>query len=180
LVTKMKAKIQEYDNTPNDPGTQGQQSGDQHWSTRQVHTHDPQTSAYPQQGRSVYPTQGSSSNYGNQGETQPASTWYSGHQTHSPGQGGYIVDPSALSPHPTTATPASAPGLNPVPPLRSSFDQPTTSDAPRASFDTSRLGLKPKRPVSLIDTNAQKSSAKGKDISVDDDIEYATSPFEDR
>jgi len=79
-------------------------------------------------------------------------------------------------------------GVAPPMPTRSSFDTP---DGSRASFDTSRLGLKPKRPVSLINNNMTPQSptaaAKGKsrattveDAAEEDDLEYITSPFEDR
>ncbi|KAG8902459.1 hypothetical protein FRB99_004459 [Tulasnella sp. 403] len=187
LFTKVKAKIQEYENPP--PGGQAGPSGQQPLEYSQG---APPRPTFTQQGApQLYQNMAAST-------TRPVVAAQPQPQPHlnpnpAPSLSGYDVNVNPPTPVnapeppretlPTTTTPpASGLGTAPSMAQRSSFDQPTS--APRASFDTSRLGLKPKRPVALgSSTTPSETPAHPKDNSRhndDDDIEYVTSPFEDR
>ncbi|KAG8956265.1 hypothetical protein FRC04_004342 [Tulasnella sp. 424] len=189
LVTKVKAKMQEYDT----PGP-GQPGGPQQGSNKQSAGYN-----YYGQGN---PTYGSQATYGSQSNQRPQQEWYPqpvGIQPQpaintppAPQQQpvvGYNVDPPTPQVPPKNTLPPTGPSASgstpaatgvlgvsqPGMPQRSSFDQ---SEAPRATFDTSRLGLKPKRPVSLVGNNngtaaTDSAASKGKNkVEEDDDIEY--------
>ncbi|KAG9051391.1 hypothetical protein FS837_008488 [Tulasnella sp. UAMH 9824] len=199
LMTKVKAKMQEYDIPA--PG----QSGGPHQGSNVA-----QSAGYGTYGQGDYAF-GNQAAYGSQSNQRPQQQWH--------------AQPVGIQPQPAIHTPPTQPAINPPPtqqqqqpavgytvdpptpvvpskdalpptgastsgsvpatsvalgvnqpgmPQRSSFDQ---TDAPRPTFDTSRLGLKPKRPVSLVGNNAtvleDSTASKGKNkVDDDDDIEY--------
>ncbi|KAG8890371.1 hypothetical protein FRB98_008946 [Tulasnella sp. 332] len=169
LLTKAKAKIQEL-NTPQE----GQQGGGQNASYGGAEyapqRQQSQSQNYRQQ-QSQSPYYAPASNPTQAAYPAPVQASPNGND-----QTGYQINP------PRTSTDRQASALNaPSLPTRSSFDTPEGS---RASFDTSRMGLKPKRPVSLINGGISQSppsptNTKGKNRVEDDEIEYVTSPFED-
>ncbi|KAG8935447.1 hypothetical protein FRC01_000054 [Tulasnella sp. 417] len=190
LLTKVKAKMQEYDMPAGQPGGPHQGSN------------SPQSTGYGTYGQGDHAF-GNQTAYGSQSNQRPQQQWYAQPagiqpqpaintpptQQQPPSAVGYNIDPPTPVVPPKDTLPStgvsasgSVPatsgvlGVNqPGMPQRSSFDQ---TDAPRATFDTSRLGLKPKRPVSLVGNNtgtalADNTAPKGKNkADDDDDIEY--------
>jgi len=76
----------------------------------------------------------------------------------------------AQQPKPTT--PISIPAA----PAAATSAGTSTSPAP-ASYDASRIGLLPRKPVSLIDNTAAGKSKQPR-VDDDDDVEYVENPFE--
>jgi len=163
LFSKVKAKLQEFDQPKPTQGSVGSSS---------------QPSWVGNQGQQPY--------YAQQQNTAPAS------------QPAYY-DPNPPSTSPTlvhsdyTSTPASVQGYD-VTPMTSSMPVPG-SDAPRppvtgrgTPIDAGKLGLLPKRPVSLLrdpapasnSANTAQESPRRESEDVDGGLEYAESPFEDR
>lgn len=193
FMTKVKAKMQEYDiPAPGQPGGPHQGSN------------SAQSTGYGTYGQGDQ-TFGTQTAYGSQSNQRPQQQWYAQpvgiqpqpaistpstqqQQQQQPAVGYSIDPPTPVVPPKDTlpSTGASAAGAVPATsdvlgvnqpgmPQRSSFDQ---TDAPRPTFDTSRLGLKPKRPVSLVGNNTgtaltEGTASKGKNkADDDDDIEY--------
>ncbi|KAG8932501.1 hypothetical protein FRC02_001024 [Tulasnella sp. 418] len=184
LVTKVKTKLQEFEQPPGE--NQGRHSHQQeHWSTW--------TSAPPPSNSLVddpIPAQQSQSRSLQRGASQrqdPYST------QSAQGMGGYQVN-NTLNPglssavHSTAAPVTTGPVISKTEPAvpAGSLNAPGGTGGPsetaRPSFDTSRLGLKPKRPVSLVNVHNEPEpteQARRKDSDADS-LEYVTSPFEDR
>ncbi|KAG7092209.1 hypothetical protein E1B28_008576 [Marasmius oreades] len=155
IMSKVKAKISEYD--------QQRQSQGQ-----------PSSQAYhgPAVGGDSYPQQP------NDPQHQPYQ-----HPPQSQAQQPAFYDPNALSPtnHDPSERISSASSQEPRGYDASSADLPSTATPPPPStgsgigLDTGKLGLLPKRPVSLLPQANQTSKPAD-----EDDLEYVENPFEDK
>ncbi|EAU91064.2 hypothetical protein CC1G_03232 [Coprinopsis cinerea okayama7 len=96
--------------------------------------------------------------------------------TPAPAVQGYDATPSAASPPPAAARAASPPVTQTATPSASTVPPPNPAAVP---LDGGKLGLLPKRPVSLIRDPPSGQQQKRADDS-DDDLEYAENPFEDQ
>lgn len=103
-----------------------------------------------------------------------------------PSMQGYNIAPAAninqtasvSIPTAPAAAPRSGPGSVSTSPNTGGL---SSSPAPPANIDTARLGLLPKRPVSLIDTSTGSGSKKATVADEDDDdLEYVENPFDDK
>ncbi|KZW00229.1 hypothetical protein EXIGLDRAFT_166669 [Exidia glandulosa HHB12029] len=163
FAATVKKKIQEFDNGPAQPEDPTYPS------------QEPSSSSYERPPRPYTQQQ--------QFQPPPAMQSYG-----TPATTGYSVGSSpAVSPPATQAQPVSIPTstTNPVRPPPNVSTSPSSqgrlssSPAPPANFDTSRLGLLPKRPVSLIDTSTGSGSKKAT-VEDEDDLEYVENPFDDK
>lgn len=182
LFSKVKAKIQEFDQPKpaqgSDAGTQptwGPYNGNQYQPAPQG------SQPYPVR-RTTYPAP----------QMQPAYYDPNGHWVSQPDRS--PSPPIVLPPHPRASavqgydvTPDSSSDITPPPGISTATgatDSPTRPQG--APIDGGKLGLLPKRPVSLLRTQdsaagdspyqVQRSSSEGDS----DDLEYAESPFEER
>lgn len=171
IFTKVKAKIQEFER-----GSSGGQAPSSQWmggygQEHQQNTNYPQY--HPQQG-GMQPQPQQASYYGP--STPIAITPAQSHTsppraTSPPAAQGYDAAPNS----PRTDAPAAS-SNPPAAAQAASSSSPAVSPA-AAPIDGGKLGLLPKRPVSLVrDTPSQQ--AKRDDS--DDDLEYAENPFDDR
>ncbi|KAJ6498828.1 hypothetical protein C8R45DRAFT_805339, partial [Mycena sanguinolenta] len=154
LFSKVKAKIQEFDQSANQSSanaTYGGVGGD----------------TYPYDAnQSPYPTRQAAAAHAQAQAQMPA--------YYDPNAG----DAQTYSP-PGSAS-ATAVGYDVGAPASMNTPSPpsTTSGAPQ--IDAGKLGMLPKRPVSLLRTNSPPSSSSGAPPSSDDDeLEYAENPFEE-
>ncbi|KAL4073719.1 hypothetical protein J3A83DRAFT_4371020 [Scleroderma citrinum] len=85
--------------------------------------------------------------------------------------------------------PSSGSGLGPVPVsglVQRPVSPPASGPAPRSNVDFTKLGLLPKRPVSLVRPLSPPAAGAGNDTGIqtkkesDDELEYVENPFEDR
>jgi len=154
LFSKVKAKMQEYDQSRNDPyasasgnqyppGTPSQQ--DRHTMMQQSY-YDPNFQPY---------------------EPQAPVSHVQGYDLTSP-------DPN---PQTVTSDNINAVGASTNYSRDSSDVRANSSSHPRANIDPSKLGLLPKNPVSLIDSSPPSKTAPTEDHL--DDLEYVENPFEE-
>ncbi|PIL36022.1 hypothetical protein GSI_01682 [Ganoderma sinense ZZ0214-1] len=166
IVSRVKAKINEYEQSRNVNGGQASatSTAPQWGATPPAHLdrHTAQE-AYQQQyfAESNAPVQ------------PPASA------AHNPSQvSGYDLDESVVQSQPVAvATPVPPPAAPPAQSPRASTDvprpPPTNSGSP---VNAAKIGLLPKRPVSLLNTNSPPATRPSDD---DDELEYVENPFEE-
>ncbi|KAI5119810.1 hypothetical protein M0805_006943 [Coniferiporia weirii] len=171
LFTKVKAKMQEFDQSRNAPGPAPQSS----WGYGA-----PSGAMSASQGQNFQPPFSSS---------QPQAQYYApaGAQAREPrrddyGHQGYDASPAAQQPSPAAATESSIPvarAAAAVPTAERIPPRPTSTGPPPAgNVDPTKIGMLPKRPVSLIGFNPQASPTHAEDD--DDELDYVENPFEDR
>ncbi|TBU47317.1 hypothetical protein BD309DRAFT_988189 [Dichomitus squalens] len=159
IVSRVKAKINEYEQSRSSSASAPPQWGSAPPANLDRHT---ASEAYQQQY------------FGSAVPAQPTRS-----AVHDPADlHGY--DPPAISlPIPTTATQQSTTGLG----LSASPSTPPSSDIPRppptssgSPVNPAKIGLLPKRPVSLLNTNSPPATRPSDE---DDDLEYVENPFEE-
>ncbi|KAJ7267626.1 hypothetical protein B0H12DRAFT_1200779 [Mycena haematopus] len=152
LFSKVKAKIQEFDQT-NANATYGGAGGD---------TYPYDTSQNP------YPTRQATAHQQAQAQAQAQMPAY-----YDPNAG----DTSTYSP-PGSAG-AMAVGYDAGAPTSMGTPNPPGTNSGAPQIDGGKLGMLPKRPVSLLRTNSPPSASTGAPPSSDDELEYAENPFEE-
>ncbi|KDQ55779.1 hypothetical protein JAAARDRAFT_37198 [Jaapia argillacea MUCL 33604] len=177
IVSKVKAKMQEYDQPP---ARTGQGSGTTpNWGGQAWPVQEQQQTQPAYYDPNVY-----------QAPSSPPRQPTQGYNV-SPPPGGSPNRPSPLpSPSASDAAPsnpfnaqaANAPRTSYDPPPRASADvsaprpPPTQSGPPPAGIDPTKIGLLPKRPVSLLRDQPSQSRPIHDD---DDELEYVENPFEE-
>ncbi|KAH7916585.1 hypothetical protein BJ138DRAFT_1139392 [Hygrophoropsis aurantiaca] len=228
IVSKVKAKMQEFDQNQNqrqgEPSNPGYSYANAQpaWSAGQPRTNTyaqpPPASYYDPNGPDSAPSRGHSysENYGSGGGSLPPVQGYNMDPHPAPrdldddslyvddspamGRGTQRKETSAVSSTgantaaiatsaspPSAASPVAPPRPSASPPPASAFTSGGVARPPatgtgtgRTSFDASKLGILPKRPVSLLRPGTQSPPPRhvtGDDD--DDELEYTENPFED-
>jgi len=178
LFTKVKAKMQEFDQSRSQGGSSTQQQsgwapGQSQYNTDGPHNYQEQIRPdymSSGQGRGNYPTPNS----------PPQSQW----QAPPPRSQGYDATPAPQIPAPApvnspfsnTVSPA-VPPTNPTSSGSLSSHQPPAGSPPGGGIDRSKLGLLPKRPVTLVDDVPAQPNPRHED---EDELDYVENPFEER
>ncbi|KDR75089.1 hypothetical protein GALMADRAFT_248978 [Galerina marginata CBS 339.88] len=187
IFSKVKAKIQELDQGNSRIATSSSQpTMQQQWSPPALQPQPHQPAAYfdPNPNPNISPS------------VSPARTPAS--QVQGYDVGASPSPPTSQSPPPLASTPSIStnqqlqpqptPHPQPTPPISSAATPPPPATSQGAPIDVGKLGLLPKRPVSLLrDPNAGSpsppviaASHSGQSYNDDDDgLEYAENPFED-
>ncbi|KAH7108234.1 hypothetical protein BKA62DRAFT_764300 [Auriculariales sp. MPI-PUGE-AT-0066] len=105
-----------------------------------------------------------------------------------PHAGARTASPQHMTAASTTSNATSQPVSIPIAPARpatvstspSQVGGLSSSPAPPATIDTARLGILPKRPVSLIDPGTGSQPPQHVVGDDDDDLEYVENPFDDK
>ncbi|KAF7376553.1 CUE domain-containing protein [Mycena sanguinolenta] len=153
LFSKVKAKIQEFDQSMNQSpanATYGGVGGD-------TYPYDTNQNPYPSRQAAAA-----------QRQAQAQMPAY-----YDPNAG----DPQTYSP-PGSAS-ATAAGYDVGAPVSMGTPSPPNTNSGAPQIDAGKLGMLPKRPVSLLRTNPPPSSSTGAPPSSDDELEYAENPFEE-
>ncbi|KAJ2926745.1 hypothetical protein H1R20_g10342, partial [Candolleomyces eurysporus] len=168
LFTRVKAKIQEFE--------QGRSNTNQ---SQWAGGYDPQQQQQP------YPQQAPYAQYhGSAGAASPPQASYYDPNVPSPVISEQTFSPPSRTPAPAVqgydASPTSTPATAPSPPPATSSTTGASSVPPPASnaapIDGGKLGLLPKRPVSLVRETPQPRRS----YDSDDGLEYAENPFEEQ
>lgn len=172
LFTKVKAKIQEFER-----GSSGGQAPSSQWmgGYEQGHQQNPNyPQYYPQQGGMQAQQQASYYDPNTSINITPAQSQTSPPRaTSPPATQGYDATPNA----PALRTDVPAASSSP-PPAGQATSSSTALSPAAAPIDGGKLGLLPKRPVSLVRDTPSSQQVKRDDS--DDDLEYAENPFDDR
>ncbi|KAI0743999.1 hypothetical protein C8Q80DRAFT_1184470 [Daedaleopsis nitida] len=191
IVSKVKAKINEYEQTRTVGGGQSSNASTMpQWGSAPPANVDRHTAsqAYQQQYYGLGPNAHSQ-------PPQPSPNaephQISLNDGHSQVQG-YNLDPPAVQSQPSSQSPPSTSPI-PTPAVRSTSPQAASGLSPAASprpssdvprppptatgspVNAAKIGLLPKRPVSLLNTNSPPASRP----SDDDELEYVENPFEE-
>ncbi|KAH8107782.1 hypothetical protein BXZ70DRAFT_912606 [Cristinia sonorae] len=191
IVSKVKAKINEMDQTRN--------TSNQSYSSAQPHSYEQQ---YNQNYSNAAPVNRHAASeafaneyYSHPGAPPAAAPPVAGGWT-SPSQAPHEVeirgyDVGDLTSHPTSAQPVSVPPPSVVPAGAGIASSPG-SDVPRppptgsgSPINAAKLGILPKRPVSLLgsqppSTQGPPSPPSPRRDTQDDDLDYMENPFEDK
>ncbi|KAJ2917755.1 hypothetical protein MD484_g2655, partial [Candolleomyces efflorescens] len=173
LFTRVKAKIQEFEQGRSNTNANQSQS---QWAGG----YDPQQhQAYPQQAPYAQ------YHHGSAGAASPPQASYYDPNAPSPVNSEQTSSPPSRIPAPAVqgydASPTSTPATAPTPPPAASSSAAGASSVPppasnAAPIDGGKLGLLPKRPVSLVRETPQPRRS----YDSDDGLEYAENPFEEQ
>ncbi|RPD53205.1 hypothetical protein L227DRAFT_513636 [Lentinus tigrinus ALCF2SS1-6] len=183
IVSRVKAKINEYDQSRNGSGQSSGSSTTPQWGSAPPTQIDRHTASQAYQQQYFGPGSTTQSQYNPDAEPHQISLQDNTQVT------GYNVDapstrnqPQPLAaPVPTPAARSTSPvasGLSPAASPRPSSDvprpPPTVTGSP---VNAAKIGLLPKKPVSLLNTNSPPATRPSDD---DDELEYVENPFEER
>ncbi|KAI0694977.1 hypothetical protein C8T65DRAFT_710916 [Cerioporus squamosus] len=172
IVSRVKAKINEYEQSrTTGPGQSSGSSTTPQWGSAPPTQLDRHTASQAyQQHPNPEPRQQNNSQVTGYNLDEPSAQAQPGPQTQP-----------VASPIPTTAARSVSPvasGLTPTASPRPSSDvprpPPTSSGSP---VNPAKIGLLPKKPVSLLNTNSPPTTRPSDD---DDELEYVENPFEER